>query len=63
MKISQALEAVESEIAKLQKVANALRSIATEKRTRTGKISLDGRKRIAEAQRLRWAKLRAKTKH
>ena len=60
MSLESITQAIRQEISKLNQVLRLLEGGA--KKTTRRKISAAGRKRIAAAQRARWAKVRAATK-
>jgi len=68
MNMEAVLKTIEGEISRLQRAADALRGnsysgVNTNRQGRKRrKISAAGRRRIAAAQRARWAKLKAKGK-
>ena len=67
MGLESITQAIREEIAKLSQVLRLLEGRAKQKvtkqtRTRRRKISAAGRKRIAAAQRARWARIRASKK-
>jgi hypothetical protein len=63
MNTRKILRMIESEIARLQTAANALRGLGKSSkggRRGTRKLSAAARKRIGDAQRARWAKVRTR---
>lgn len=60
MSLESITQEIRREIAKLSQVLRLLEGAkATKKTTKRRKISVAGRKRIAQAQRARWARIRA----
>ena len=61
MDIARILAGIESEIDRLQRVANALRGIKSKPSNNRGIMSAAARRKISLAQEARWATVKAKT--